>query len=175
MQRPHTAYSDPGPPSSHSLSELYKQVSSQSVAAHGKGDGGGGGEMLTLHPARGPQSEQSVQRGHNMIPDPGFTSAPAPPSSQSPSPLQVQVFVHVRGADGGADGDGGEHCPMTTSAAKMTRTIASRSIRVRAKSAGGAKSRGVNGTAPSWLLAPSWLDSSATVVSPFLDVLQVRQ
>ena len=61
-----------------------------------------------------------------MIPDPGFTSAPAPPSSQSPSPLQLQVFVHVRGADGGADG--GEHCPMTTSAAKMTRTIASRSI-----------------------------------------------
>ena len=67
-----------------------------------------------------------------MIPDPGFTSAPAPPSSQSPSPLQLQVFVHVRGADGGAGGDGGEYCPMTTSAAKMTRTIASRSIRVRA-------------------------------------------
>ena len=132
VQRPHAAYSDPGPPSSHSLSELYKQVSSQTVAARGKGDGGGGGEMLTLHPARGPQSEQSVQRGHNMIPDPGFTSAPAPPSSQSPSPLQLQLFVHDGGGDRGGDRGsgggtadlGGEHCPMTASAAKMTRSIA---------------------------------------------------
>ena len=136
VQRPHSAYSDPGPPSSHSLSEVYKQVFSQTVAARGKGDGGGGGEMLTLHPARGPQSEQSVQRGHNMIPDPGFTSAPAPPSSHSPSLLQSQVLVHPGsgtdgGAGGGTDGDGGdggagdrggEHCPVTASAANMSRS-----------------------------------------------------
>jgi hypothetical protein len=49
----------------------------------GDGDGGGGGGM------RGPQSMQSLPRGHEL------NSAPEPPSSQSPSLDQLQFSVQI--------------------------------------------------------------------------------
>lgn len=97
VPRAHKLNSEPGPPSSHSLSEraphVLRHVIEPLSLLPGPLGGGGGGNG-----DEDPQSKQSVPASHIE------NSLPGPPSSQSPSEANQQLSSHMDGGEGGVGG-----------------------------------------------------------------------